>query len=101
MGEAGAERVPGSRRRCVRSGPVPPEAAAAPGARVPCGQPPCTVAMEACGNSHHRAREISGPGHQVRLIPPADVKPCVKRQKTDAAAAGTGALASKAALIGT
>ncbi len=65
------------------------------------GQPPCTVAMEACGNSHHRAREISGSGHQVRLIPPADVKPCVKRQKTDAAAAGTGALASKAALIGT
>ncbi len=23
------------------------------------GQPPCTVAMEACGSSHHWAREIS------------------------------------------
>jgi transposase len=48
-------------------------------------QPPCTVAMEACGSSHHWAREISRLGHQVRLIPPAYVKPFVKRQKNDAA----------------
>jgi transposase len=48
-------------------------------------QPPCTVAMEACGSSHHWAREIGRLGHQVRLIPPAYVKPFVKRQKNDAA----------------
>ena len=48
-------------------------------------QPPCTVAMEACGSAHHWAREITKLGHTVRLIPPAYVKPFVKRQKTDAA----------------
>jgi transposase len=48
-------------------------------------QAPCTVAMEACSSSHHWAREISRLGHQVRLIPPAYVKPFVKRQKNDAA----------------
>jgi transposase len=49
------------------------------------GQKPCTVAMEACGSSHHWARGIGRLGHTVRLIPPADVKPFVKRQKNDAA----------------
>jgi transposase len=48
-------------------------------------QPPCTVAMEACGSAHHWAREIGRLGHRVRLIPPAYVKPFVKRQKNDAA----------------
>jgi transposase len=48
-------------------------------------QRPCTVAMEACGSSHHWAREIGRLGHTVRLIPPAYVKPFVKRQKNDAA----------------
>jgi transposase len=41
--------------------------------------------MEACSSSHHWAREISTLGHAVRLIPPAYVKPFVKRQKNDAA----------------
>src|SRR5215203_4525093 len=47
--------------------------------------PPCTVAMEACGGSHHWAREMTRLGHTVRLIPPAYVKPFVKRQKNDMA----------------
>src|SRR5215204_1784534 len=57
-------------------------------------QPPCTVAMEACGSAHHWAREIGMLGHTVRLIPPAYVKPFVKRQKnnaTDAEAIGEAA----------
>jgi transposase len=41
--------------------------------------------MEACSSSHHWAREIRTFGHVVRLIPPAYVKPFVKRQKNDMA----------------
>ncbi len=48
-------------------------------------QKPCTVVLEACGSSHYWAREIGQLGHTVRLIPPAYVKPFVKRQKNDAA----------------
>jgi transposase len=48
-------------------------------------QPSCTVAMEACSSSHHWGREIGNLGHTVRLIPPAYVKPFVKRHKNDAA----------------
>lgn len=47
-------------------------------------QPACTVAMEACGGAHHWARQLTELGHSVRLIPPAYVKPFVKRQKNDA-----------------
>jgi len=46
---------------------------------------PCLIGMEACGTSHHWARELSKLGHQVRLIPPVYVKPYVKRGKSDAA----------------
>jgi transposase len=47
--------------------------------------PPCRIGMEACGTSHHWARELTKLGHEVRLMPPAYVKPYVKRGKTDAA----------------
>src|SRR6476661_5271094 len=46
--------------------------------------PPCIIGMEACGTSHHWARELMKLGHAVRLMPPAYVKPYVKRGKTDA-----------------
>jgi transposase len=47
--------------------------------------PSCLVAMEACGSAHYWGREIAAFGHEVRLIPPAHVKPYVRRNKTDAA----------------
>lgn len=46
---------------------------------------PHVVAMEACGGAHYWGREIDKLCHEVRLIPPAYVKPFVKRQKNDAA----------------
>ena len=46
--------------------------------------PPCLVGMEACATSHHWSRELQALGHRVRLMPPAYVKPYVKRQKNDA-----------------
>jgi transposase len=46
---------------------------------------PCLVGMEACGTAHHWARELTKLGHTVRLMPPAYVKPYVKRGKTDVA----------------
>jgi transposase len=46
---------------------------------------PCLVGIEACASSHHWSRELQALGHTVRLMPPAYVKPYVKRQKNDAA----------------
>jgi transposase len=46
--------------------------------------PPCLVGIEACASSHHWSRELQALGHRVRLMPPAYVKPYVKRQKNDA-----------------
>jgi hypothetical protein len=46
--------------------------------------PPCLVGIEACASSHHWSRELEALGHTVRLMPPAYVKPYVKRHKKDA-----------------
>jgi hypothetical protein len=47
--------------------------------------PPCLIGIEACASSHHWSRELQALGHTVRLMPPACVKPYVKRQKNDCA----------------
>jgi transposase len=47
--------------------------------------PPCLVGIEACASSHYWSRELQSLGHTVRLMPPAYVKPYVKRQKNDTA----------------
>jgi len=46
--------------------------------------PPCLIGIEACASSHYWSRELQALGHTVRLMPPAYVKPYVKRQKNDA-----------------
>src|SRR6184192_85242 len=45
---------------------------------------PCLIGIEACASSHHWSRQLRALGHTVRLMPPAYVKPYVKRQKNDA-----------------
>src|SRR6476660_9636236 len=45
--------------------------------------PPCLVGIEACASSHYWSREPRASGHTVQLMPPAYVKPYVKRQKND------------------
>jgi transposase len=45
---------------------------------------PCVVAMEACSSAHHWGRALIALGHEVRLLPPAHVKPYVRRNKNDA-----------------
>ncbi|PIO41822.1 transposase, partial [Phyllobacterium zundukense] len=47
--------------------------------------PPCLIGMEACATAHHWARTLMTSGHDVRLIPPAYIKPYLRRQKNDAA----------------
>jgi transposase len=47
--------------------------------------PPCRIGMEACGGAHYWARQLTGLGHEVRLMPPQYVKPYVKTNKHDAA----------------
>jgi len=48
-------------------------------------RPPCQVVLEACGTAHFWARHLQQQGHRVRLLPPAQVRPYVPRNKTDAA----------------
>jgi transposase len=46
---------------------------------------PTKIGIEACGATHHWARELCALGHEVLLLPPQYVKPYVKRNKNDAA----------------
>src|SRR5207244_491825 len=46
-------------------------------------RPPATVVLEACGSAHYWARQLQPFGHTVRLLPPHDVRPYVRRNKTD------------------
>lgn len=43
------------------------------------------VVLEACGTAHFWARQLESLGHRVRLLPPAQVRAYVPRNKTDAA----------------
>lgn len=45
--------------------------------------PRSLIGMEACGSAHYWARLARRYGHDVRLMPPAYVKPYVKRNKSD------------------
>ena len=45
--------------------------------------PTAVIGMEACGSAHYWARTLGALGHEVRLMPPAYVKPYVKRHKSD------------------
>jgi hypothetical protein len=44
---------------------------------------PLRVVMEACGSAHYWARRFVGQGHTVCLLPARDVRPYVRRNKTD------------------
>ncbi len=45
--------------------------------------PGCVVAFEACCGAHHLGRLLAVQGHEVRLMSPEHVRPCVKAQKND------------------
>jgi len=44
---------------------------------------PVRVVMEACSSAHYWARRFVRQGHVVRLLPARDVRPYVRRNKTD------------------
>lgn len=48
-------------------------------------RPALEVVMEACGSAHYWARRFQAQGHSVRLLPARDVRPYVRRNKTDRA----------------
>jgi transposase len=45
--------------------------------------PPAIVILEACGTAHFWGRKLRELGHVVVLLPPAQVRPFVRRNKTD------------------
>lgn len=46
---------------------------------------PVRIVMEACGSAHHWARVLGALGHEVELLPAAQVRPFVRSNKDDAA----------------
>src|ERR1700730_9340412 len=46
---------------------------------------PALVLLEACGTSHFWARQLQRIGHQVLLLPPHQIRPYVRGNKTDQA----------------
>jgi len=44
---------------------------------------PLRIVMEACSSAHYWARRFTAQGHVVRLLPARDVRPYVRRNKTD------------------
>lgn len=44
---------------------------------------PLHIVMEACGSAHYWARRFERMGHRVTLLPAHDVRPYVRRNKTD------------------
>lgn len=46
---------------------------------------PARIVMEACGSAHHWARVFTALGHQVELLPAAQVRAFVRSHKDDAA----------------
>jgi transposase len=46
---------------------------------------PALVLLEACGTAHFWGRQIQALGHEVLLLPPTQVQPYVRRNKTDRA----------------
>jgi transposase len=46
---------------------------------------PVRIVMEACGSAHHWARVLGALGHEVQLLPAAQVRPFVRSNKDDAA----------------
>src|SRR5690606_37370941 len=45
---------------------------------------PVRIVMEACGSAHHWARVLGALGHEVELLPAAQVRPFVRSNKDDA-----------------
>ncbi len=80
---SGMRLAPSSLRHLVCADIISLNAMARPVFRL--RQPSCVIAMEACATAHHWGGVIGDLGHEVRLIPPAYVKPFVKRQKNDMA----------------
>jgi transposase len=46
------------------------------------GLSPCLIGMEACATAHYWARQLNALGHEVRLMPPAYVKPAEETART-------------------
>jgi transposase len=45
--------------------------------------PPCPIGKEACSGSNYWAKVLGARAHDVRMMSPQCVKPCVKSNKND------------------